>query len=267
MRKYAGLIKIILLVWVIGSLSACTLPSESQIVSTPYDPVSDLVKTIQSMSSRTPYPTGTPYPTHTPYPTYSPEEIATFYARNIPAVTPTVRILRETAGQNVILVNPGLWSRDLSKYAFCEDRFAVKIGYRQPYFAYAVGNEVSKSQFLLVNLMVWNISDSTIPLIFHKQFKAVGTYRGEKAEYISYGPAGISASNRWGVPFLSSQAIPPGVEMETWLGFDVNPHATDWKLVFEADDSSDFSCRFSLDMPQPEFSIQYYKTLESGGTP
>ncbi|HQP45992.1 MAG TPA: hypothetical protein PKV59_04220, partial [Flexilinea sp.] len=254
MRKYAGLIKIILLVWVIGSLSACTLPSESQIVSTPYDPVSDLVKTIQSMSSRTPYPTGTPYPTHTPYPTYSPEEIATFYARNIPAVTPTVRILRETAGQNVILVNPGLWSRDLSKYAFCEDRFAVKIGYRQPYFAYAVGNEVSKSQFLLVNLMVWNISDSTIPLIFHKQFKAVGTYRGEKAEYISYGPAGISASNRWGVPFLSSQAIPPGVEMETWLGFDVNPHATDWKLVFEADDSSDFSCRFSLDMPQPEFS-------------
>lgn len=267
MWKHTDLIKIFLLTCLIGSLSACTLPTKSQIVSTPNDSVSDLVKTIQSMNSRTAYPTGTPYPTQTPYPTYSDEEIAAFYAENILAVTPTVRVLRETAGQNVILINPGIWSRDLSKYAFCGEQFAVKIGYRQPYFAYAVGNEVSKSQFLLVNLMVWNISDSTIPLIFHKQFKAIGTYRGEKLEYDSYGPAGISASNRWGVPFLSSQAIPPGVEIETWLGFDVNPHATDWKLVFEADDSGDFSCRFSLDMPQPEFSIQYYKTMESAGTP
>ena len=244
-------------------LSSCSLPLQPEAVET--DGVSNLVETIQIMNERTPYPTATAYPTQTPYPTYSAEQLAAVYPIRTSESTLTAVVLTEYPRQNAILVNPGLWSRDLTAYRFCGEEFAVKIGYKEPYFGFAIGNEVSNEQFLFVNLMVWNMSDHTIPLIFHKQFSVTSQYNNKLESAQSYGPAGIAASDRWGVHFLSSQGIPPGEELETWLAFDVNYRAEDWKLIFTADDSADFNCRLTLDIPQPSFPINFYQTVEAGG--
>jgi hypothetical protein len=239
--------------------TGCRLPVQPE----PADNLAQLVSTIQVHQQRTLYPTATDYPTQTPYPTYSDSEISALYPSETPEPTLTPVRLTQYPRRNEILVNPGVWSRDLRPYAFCGDEFAVKIGYKDPYFGFAIGNEVSQNQFLFVNLMVWNMSDHAIPLIFHKQFMAAGESDGKILVSQSFGPAGISASNRWGVHFLSSQAIPAGIELETWLVFDVNYHAENWKLIFEADDSADFDCQFALDIPQPNFPINFYQTAEA----
>jgi hypothetical protein len=118
---------------------------------------------------------------------------------------------------------------------------------------------------LIVNILVRNISDETIQLIFHKQFKMIALIDGYPRVYESYGPAGISASDRWGTHFISSQGIPPGVELDTYLAFDVDIHGSGWTLAFDADPGSGFDCQMALKIPKPEFPFRYMETLESAG--
>lgn len=252
---------------VLGLISAFVLACASAAPVQPTDPVKMLVQTMHAFESRTPYPTATaypsatPYPSQTPYPTFPPEQEDQSSAEPFPPIALFTPPPREQG----ILMLPGVWSKDLSQYVRCGDLFEMRNGYKTPYFGYAVGNEVSKSQFLIVNVLIRNISDETIPLIFHKQFKMIAIVDGYPQVYESYGPAGISASSRWGVHFISSQGIPPGVEMETYLAFDVNYKGTGWTLAFDADPGSGFDCQMAMKINTPEVPFRYMETLESAG--
>ncbi len=259
-KKSIGIIFLLLFTLVLSA--GCTSLAEQKSTSA----VEAIVQTMHAFESRTPYPTATayatqtPYPSATPYPTLSQEDLEL-----LPVAAPLASIARYTPEprENTILMLKGVWSRDMSQYVRCGKWFEVRLGYKQPYFAYAVGNEVSKNQFLIVNVFIRNTSSRTIPLIFHKQFKMIGFNNGNPEVFDSYGPAGLSACSRWGKPFVSSQGIPPGIEMETYLGFDVNYHDEGWTLAFDSDASGEFTCQFALEIPQPDFPIRYYETMES----
>lgn len=243
--------------------------------------VAGIVGTVQQMELRTPYPTAaelstqTAYPSQTAYPTADGYDTrladlaanlgktATPYPTSTPY--PTERPWSEEDTHQTILMQPGLWSRDLSLYGRCGDWFEVRIGTHPSYFAYAVGNEVSQNQFLVVSIGFLNTSAQTIAEVFHKQFSAIGELNGAEVRYPSYGPAGQSASDRWGKHYIGGIAVPPGIEVYSFLAFDVDYHAKNWRLVFESDESSAFDCGFSIPVePQPEFSIDFYATVESG---
>ncbi len=254
---------------------ACT-PAASNTAKTA---VAGIIETVQMMESRTPYPTIPAFPTQTAYPSltaypteagYDPRldavvgslrETATTYPAHTPY--PTEPPYSEADAIQTILMQPGLWSRDLSLYGRCGDLFEVRIGTHPAYFAYAVGNEVSRNQFLVVSVGFLNISDRTIPEIFHKQFFVAGDLDGEEVRYTSYGPAGQAASDRWGKHYIGGISVPPGIEVYSFLAFDVDYHAENWRLGFESDAGSGFGCNFSIPVqPQPEFSINFYATAE-----
>ncbi len=226
------------------------------------------------MESRTPYPTHTNFPTQIPYPTHTQKPDQQEYqpeshelsGETRPYLTwtayPTQRPYSEDDMNHVIVMQPGIWARNLSEYGHCGDLFSVKIGSKTPYFAFAVGNEASKEQFLILNISFYNASDHTLH-IDHQRFQLIGNLDGKEVIYESNGAAGQAASNRWGMDFIGSRGIPPGLEIGSYLAFDVDYHAMDWRLVYHSDPSEITSCSFSVKITRPEFAIKYYETLIS----
>jgi len=255
-------------------LPSCTLPGRIPAQTA----VGQIVSTVHFMGSRTPYPTYTGYPTQIPYPSQTPDpllqgtqhemptSIQAMYIQDAPYPTqtayPTQRAYTEDDMKHKIVMLPGIWARNLSEYGHCGEEFSVKIGSKTPYFAFAVGGEASKEQFLILNISFYNSSDHTLH-IDHQRFQIVGNLDGKEVTYESSGSAGQAASNRWGMDFIGSRGIPPGLEIGSYLAFDVDYHAVDWRLVYRSDPSDSNDCSFFVRIPQPEFAIKYYETLIS----
>ena len=255
-------------------LTSCTLPGRIPAQTA----IGQIVSTVHFMGSRTPYPTYTGYPTQIPYPSYTPKpspqgiwfetdtSVQEMYMENAPYPTqtayPTQRAYTEDDMKHKIVMLPGIWARNLSEYGHCEDDFSVKIGSKTPYFAFAVGGEASKKQFLILNISFYNSSDHTLH-IDPQQFQVFGNLNGKEVVYDSHIPAGQAASNRWGMDFIGSRGVPPGLEIGSYLAFDVDYHAVNWRLVYHSDSSEPSDCNFSIEIPQPEFAIKYYETLMS----
>lgn len=261
----APILRFFSLILCFAMLSACK-PTDRVATSAAY-----INETVDQMESRTPFPTGTPYPTQLPYDTQTPYPDAAVQAQ---IVKPTKAVPTNTLYptqtpyptenpdyranlSNEIIIMPGLWSRNMSEYGRCGDIFELKIGPRKPVYSYGVEGEISQQQFLLLNVMVRNLTNETIPLIFHKQFKVVGELNGRSVEAVSYGPAGQGVANKYGKAFLGGVNLPPDIEIDAYLGFDIDYHAQNLRLVFESD-KDNLNCFFSLPIPEVEFSIDYY---------
>ncbi|MHC1773227.1 MAG: hypothetical protein AB9907_16130 [Flexilinea sp.] len=145
----------------IGGTALSVLPACTPVAQSGFKTVvAGIIETVQIMESRTPYPTASYFPTQISYPSQSPyptedgydpsldEIIANMFTTATPypsqTLYPTEEPALEEDTRQIILIQPGLWSRNLSQYGRCGDWFEVKIGTHLPYFSYAVGYEVSK---------------------------------------------------------------------------------------------------------------------------
>lgn len=244
--KYHLLSALLILLFALGILSACggntPTPSSDTLATAVAQSVAATLAASQPKAdaaittvAATAAPTNTPQSSPTPAPTDTPAPTATRRPSVTPAPTSTLR------PTNTPTPRPGLGT-DVR----CGNDWTVKV-VRAPSFAKQLNvldtggyltfssKEPAKGTWLMLLFELTNLQSKTDSLsMFGDDLLIEATLNGSS---VSFSPSswGTSSAQRSAGISNWSDDVPPGITATMLAIFDVNPAATDWKLVIKTD--------------------------------
>lgn len=176
--------------------------------------------TTAATATREPTQTLAPTATNTPKPTATPTETPTLG----PSSTPTATITPTPA--------PGI-----GVPAECGQHFTVTV-LEEPYTSLQLGSEMADGEYLLLRLEIVNTASSTSERFDETYFQVTGKVDDRDMTFALNWDASWEAywAYQSAYKFFADE-VGPGLAKKTMVAFDINPDATDLRLVFAPKDS------------------------------